>query len=156
MHLANTSPKENFDPIEFSPNLSTLSHLNEKGPNVFLTSKDDVATDPAWLRGTQPDGQGATPGAITAAIIVHDRGNDELDAFYMYFYSYNRGNSVFGQELGSHVGDWEHNMIRFRKGQPMAVWFSQHSRGQAFTYSCLEKEGIRVSSPHQPYSRTKS
>jgi len=30
-------------------------------------------------------------------------------------------------------------MIRFRDGIPEAMWFSQHSNGEAFTYECLEK-----------------
>lgn len=39
----------------------------------------------------------------------------------------------------------EHNMIRFRDGKPEALWYSQHARGQAFTYKAVEKEGKRVS-----------
>ena len=47
------------------------------------------------------------------------------------------------QELGDHIGDWEHNMIRFENGDPVAIWFSQHGNGEAFTYNAVEKEGIR-------------
>lgn len=36
-------------------------------------------------------------------------------------------------------------MIRFQDGKPSQVWFSQHSNGQAFKYSALEKSGNRVS-----------
>lgn len=36
-------------------------------------------------------------------------------------------------------------MIRFKDGQPQAVWYSQHATGEAFTYEALEKEGKRVS-----------
>ena len=39
--------------------------------------------------------------------------------------------------------DWEHNMIRFQNGIPSQVWFSQHGFGEAFTYDCLEKQGVR-------------
>lgn len=40
----------------------------------------------------------------------------------------------------------EHNMIRFKDGSPQAIWYSQHSNGEAFTYDCVEKydDGIRV------------
>ena len=34
-------------------------------------------------------------------------------------------------------------MIRFKNGVPSQVWYSQHSFGEAFTYACLEKKGVR-------------
>lgn len=34
-------------------------------------------------------------------------------------------------------------MIRFSNGAPQAIWYSQHASGQAFTYSAVEKKGIR-------------
>lgn len=34
-------------------------------------------------------------------------------------------------------------MIRFQDGVPSQVWYSQHGFGEAFTYSCLEKQGLR-------------
>lgn len=37
----------------------------------------------------------------------------------------------------------EHNMIRFKDGEPQAIWFSQHASGQAFTYDALEKSDER-------------
>lgn len=37
-------------------------------------------------------------------------------------------------------------MIRFANGTPQAVWFSQHSSGQAYTYRAVEKRNKR------PYS----
>ena len=50
---------------------------------------------------------------------------------------------MLGQNLGNHVGEWEHNMIRFQSGVPSQVWFSQHASGEAFTYSALQKSGRR-------------
>lgn len=65
-----------------------------------------------------------------------------------YSIRYNQGNTVklFNASLGEygdHVGDWEHNMIRFKAGKPQAIWYSQHSYGQAFTYSAVEKRDLR-------------
>lgn len=56
--------------------------------------------------------------------------------------SYNQGNTVLGQELGDHLGDWEHTMIRFNVSGSTAVaqyaWLSEHSNGEAFDVSALE------------------
>ncbi|KAL1997578.1 hypothetical protein VTN02DRAFT_1433 [Thermoascus thermophilus] len=56
---------------------------------------------------------------------------------------YNQGNTVLGLELGDHVGDWEHNLIRFADGVPQAIWYSQHAGGEAFTYEATERRGPR-------------
>ena len=66
------------------------------GSDVWLTSNDDVTKDPTWIKGTKPNGQGKTEGATTAAIIVNDKGDGNVDAFYMYFYAYNDGGNVLG------------------------------------------------------------
>jgi len=95
------------------------------------------------VKWNSPDSQGKTNNAVSCAIIVNNHGSGYVDAFYMYFYAYNLGNTVFFKELGDHIGDWEHNMIRFRDGEPQAVWFSQHGNGQAFTYTAVEKDGLR-------------
>ena len=108
-----------------------------------MTSNLDVTTEPVWLTGIVPDSTGETREITSSVIIVNDRGSGKVDAFYMYFYAYNQGNTVFFQELGDHIGDWEHNMIRFHNGTPQAMWFSQHNNGQAFTYDAVEKKGIR-------------
>lgn len=34
-------------------------------------------------------------------------------------------------------------MIRFENGTPKALWYSQHSNGQAFTYEATEKQDKR-------------
>lgn len=34
-------------------------------------------------------------------------------------------------------------MVRFKNGEPKALWYSQHSGGQAFTYDALEKRDKR-------------
>jgi hypothetical protein len=154
--LQNTHPSLNFTPITTGPdplNLSNLNALNAYGDNgtdVYLTSNLNVTTAPEWLTGVIPDTNGKTNGAVSSAIIVTDNG-DYVDAFYMYFYAYNLGNTVLGQELGDHIGDWEHNMIRFVNETPTAVWYSQHSNGQAFVYSVVEKMLLEGSTgPERP------
>lgn len=145
--IANTRPEINFTVVANAPSPLTLDNLDSLnglgGGSIYLTSIDDVTTGPAWLRGVQPDSSGNTAGAKTSVIIVNDRGSGNVDAFYMYFFAYNQGNIILKQEIGDHVGDWEHHMIRFKNGVPQAVWYSQHGNGQAFTYSCLEKRGLR-------------
>lgn len=53
--------------------------------------------------------------------------------------------SICKLRLTHEVKDWEHNMIRFEKGKPTAIWYSQHSNGEAFTYAAVSKSGLRVS-----------
>lgn len=79
-------------------------------------------------------------------LIVVEKDNGVVDAFWFYFYHYNLGNSVFSIRFGNHVGDWEHNMVRFHHGVPKAVFFSEHAGGSSYTYKAVEKIGKRVSS----------
>ncbi|KAH5784274.1 hypothetical protein HBI37_196220 [Parastagonospora nodorum] len=140
--LNNTTPRVAFAEVPGPSKPLTLENVNQLGDTVYLTSNDDVTKDPTWIKGTRPDANGKTNGAVTAAVIVTDKGNGNVDAFYMYFYAYNYGGEVLGWDalnFGNHVGDWEHVMIRFASGVPQAVWYSQHANGQAFTYPTVEK-----------------
>ena len=144
--LIHTTPEISATPVANAPNpltLDNLDSLNSQPAKVWLTSKDDISKNPSWLNGVAPDSTGKTNGVTSCAIIVNDHGDGTVDAFYMYFYAYNQGNIVLGMEIGDHVGDWEHNMVRFVKGVPQAVWYSQHAFGEAFTYEAVEKIGIR-------------
>lgn len=78
-----------------------------------------------------------------AVLIVVPKGNGVVDAFWMFFYSYNLGNAVFNVRFGNHVGDWEHTAVRFQHGKPKAVFFSEHSFGEAYTWDAVEKSGKR-------------
>jgi hypothetical protein len=72
-----------------------------------LTSNEDVTKLPEYLRGNLPDSKTLkTVDAKSCAVIIVDKGNDILDAYYMYFYTFNQGPSVAGYELGDHLGDW--------------------------------------------------
>lgn len=148
-HVENTTPNINATTILNPPaqltldNLDRLNSYGSNGTNVYLTSDEDVTTKPKWLNGEKPDSKGATKESTSAVVIINDHGSGVVDVFYMYFYSFNRGNTVYTHDLGNHIGDWEHNMVRFVNGTPTALWYSQHSYGQAFTYDAVEKEGIR-------------
>jgi len=77
--------------------------------------------------------------------VIVDKGKGVVDAFWFYFYSYNLGNKVFNVRFGNHIGDWEHTVIRFYKGEPKAIFFSEHNLGAAYSWEAVEKIGERVS-----------
>jgi hypothetical protein len=116
--LANTEPRVNFTAIKDAPNPLTLDNLAELndlgGKNVYLTSKIRPDENPEYLHGVLPNDRGETEGAVSTTVIVNDRGNDTVDVFYMYFYAFDYGGFYVGQDIGNHIGDWEHNMIRFK------------------------------------------
>ncbi|KAF2007248.1 hypothetical protein P154DRAFT_453943 [Amniculicola lignicola CBS 123094] len=146
--LSNSIPRVQFNPVTNGPNPLSLNNLNSLDSGSWLTSKDDITNNPTWIKGVKPDNTGKTNNAVTAAVIVNDKGNGNVDAFYMYFYAYNWGGEVLGWsalQFGNHVGDWEHNLIRFRNGLPTEIWYSQHANGQAFKYPVVQKhtDGLR-------------
>ncbi|KAF1973319.1 hypothetical protein BU23DRAFT_135373, partial [Bimuria novae-zelandiae CBS 107.79] len=145
--LANTRPQIGFKDVSVPASPLTLDNLDQLnsvgakgGEDVYLASIVDVTTSPAWLNGIQPDANGGTGGKTTCAIIVVDKGKDAVDAFYIYFWAFNWGGVVLGNQLGDHFGDWEHNMIRFVNGQPTAIWYSSHANGAAYTFSAVQKD----------------
>ena len=108
--LTHTVPEINFKPVNGAPSPLSLDNLDQlnanNGANVYLTSVDDVTTNPPWLTGVKPDGSGKTVGATSCAVIVNDHGSGLVDAFFMYFYAYNWGGRILGQNVDDHVGDW--------------------------------------------------
>ena len=109
IHLNNVIPEISFKQVP-GPSPLTLSNLdqlngNGTGTNTYLTSTSDVMKFPAYLKGVKPDSTGKSAGKNTPIIVV-DHGKGLVDAYYMYFYSYNQGQIVLGKELGDHVGDW--------------------------------------------------
>ncbi|CZS91374.1 uncharacterized protein RAG0_02018 [Rhynchosporium agropyri] len=150
-HLENTHPTVDFKDVKGGPDVWTLDNLNSLndlgghgGKNVFLSSKEDLTTRPDFLHGQAPDPLTyRTDNATSCVVIVVDKGDGVIDAFYMYWYIFNDGPAALGHQVGNHLGDWEHNMIRFRNGTPTAVWYSQHEFGLALTYPAVEKIGKR-------------
>lgn len=126
--VINTTPNLELNPLPAgaslpSPltldNLDQLNAFGTNGTNVYLTSKNDITKNPAWLRGLEPDVNGKTAGK-TCAIIVADKGNGRVDAFYMYFYAFNWGGVVFEKNVGNHVGDWYVAFLRIRRTKLMS------------------------------------
>eukprot|EP00918_Siedleckia_nematoides_P087920 GHVU01193233.1.p1 GENE.GHVU01193233.1~~GHVU01193233.1.p1 ORF type:complete len:259 (+),score=35.99 GHVU01193233.1:61-837(+) len=143
--VANTRPEINYtavagvsDPLTLD-NLDSLNALG--GKSIYLTSIDNTTNvpQPEWLKGVVPDSTGKTNGAVSCAIVVNDYQNGTVDAFYMYFYAYNWGGKVIDLNFDDHVGDWEHNMIRFLNGVPQTMWFSIHEDGLAFDFAAVPK-----------------
>lgn len=117
---------------------------------VFLTSDTDFTTDPDWITGVhnQPNLINGEIKDAPATLIIVDKGNGWVDAFWFYFYSFNLGPFVMGQgPYGNHVGDWEHSLVRFYKGKPIIVWMSAHGGGGAYYYKNLEKYSLDDNHP---------
>ncbi|KAF1809407.1 hypothetical protein P152DRAFT_162929 [Eremomyces bilateralis CBS 781.70] len=93
-----------------------------------------------WMFGKKVEGGRSK---APATLVVVDKGNGTVDAFWWFFYSYNLGNEVFGVRFGNHVGDWEHMVVRFANGTPTSVFMSQHENGVAYNYDAVEKIGKR-------------
>lgn len=168
-HIDHTTPRANYEPVPDLPdlNLENLAVLNEVRDGVAgsaaLTSDDDVLLQAPWLLGQEPDAETGRIANVTACVVVLvEKGEDEMDAFYWYFYSYDRGpnitqvteplNGIFGDSppdysFGDHVGDWEHNMIRFKEGEPVGIYYSQHRDGASYDWNDgkISKKDERVS-----------
>ncbi|KAG6110047.1 hypothetical protein E4U13_005562 [Claviceps humidiphila] len=117
-HVRHTTPTIDQVPVPNLPSLTldNLALLNGLNGTVALTSKDDVTTLPSWLMGDVPDETGRTANATACVVILVDKGQHEVDAFYFYFYS-------------------EHNMVRFHQGKPTGIYYSQHEDGAAYSWA---------------------
>lgn len=130
-------------------NISMLGDLPRK-PNLYMTSNEDFDTDPDWITGrkNKPSLVNGEIKDAPATLIIVDKGNGWVDAFWFYFYSFNLGPFVMGSgPYGNHVGDWEHSLVRFYKGSPVIVWMSAHGGGGAYHYHNLEKHELDPKHP---------
>ncbi|KAE8336211.1 hypothetical protein BDV24DRAFT_168461 [Aspergillus arachidicola] len=114
-----------------------LGYLNLEDERVRDELRKRYGGEPIRTEGT--GGHSNAP----AVLIVMDKGNGVVDAFWFYFYSFNLGNVVLNVRFGNHVGDWEHCLVRFHHGKPKALFFSAHSAGEAYSYEAVEKNGER-------------
>lgn len=124
-HIQHTSPALDGRQIPDLPalDLDNLEILNPFGDEVALTSNDDPTTYPPWLLGASPDADGRIHNATPCVVILVEKGERDLDAFYFFFYSYNEGPNVTqvlepfdrlvsggkaasGMHFGDHIGDW--------------------------------------------------
>ncbi|KAI0354618.1 hypothetical protein OH77DRAFT_1590398 [Trametes cingulata] len=139
-HLTHVVPQVDFAAV--APEV-TMQNVSALGSDVFLTSRDDVTKQPAWLMNAEgkPDASGHS--SAPATIVLVEKTGGILDAFFFYFYSFDHGGKVLDIEFGDHVGDWEHSMVRFVNGAPTAVYLSAHSGGSAYTFAATEKTNGR-------------
>ena len=123
-HIQHTTPQAHHEAVSGLPELGleNLAVLNDAAPGtVALTSNDNVTSVPTWLLGDIPDESGRIENATACVVVLVEKSTVELDAFYWYFYSYDRGpnitqvleplNGIFGDDppgyhFGDHVGDW--------------------------------------------------
>ncbi|KAM0251872.1 hypothetical protein ACHAQJ_007985 [Trichoderma viride] len=152
-HIRHTTPAVNQTSLLDLPqlDLNNLALLNNiSSEKVALTSNDDVTTLPAWLFGQNPDESGRIANATPCVVILVEQSPRDVDAFFFYFYSYDRGANItqvleplnrliedteHGMHFGDHIGDWEHNMVRFRDGKPTGIYYSQHAGGSAYNWN---------------------
>jgi hypothetical protein len=113
-----------YKPVPDLPelNLENLAVLNDPDELVALTTHgDDVTAVAPWLKGQEPDASGRITNVTACVVVLIEKSPTVLDAFYWYFYSYDRGpnitqvteplNGIFGDSppsysFGDHVGDW--------------------------------------------------
>ncbi|PGH19050.1 hypothetical protein AJ79_00084 [Helicocarpus griseus UAMH5409] len=138
--IGSGSPRyEGSDRVDLDSHLYPIPTETAEGEN-FVDEAD------SWLNKRSTHQQNnSKPGRskAPAVLIVVDKGNGVVDAFWFYFYSFNLGNVVLNIRFGNHVGDWEHSLVRFHNGKPKAVFFSEHSFGEAYSYDAVEKIGKR-------------
>ncbi|KIY53467.1 hypothetical protein FISHEDRAFT_33355 [Fistulina hepatica ATCC 64428] len=141
-HVAHVIPEIDYVPV--NNDTVTIETLSSYSSDVYLTSKDNPASSPAWMLSdfNLPDSSGYS--TAPATIILADKGNGVLDAFYFLFYSFNRGSTFVDIVFGDHVGDWEHVMVRFINETPAYIYLSEHTGGSAYTYDTLPTNNSRA------------
>lgn len=114
--------------------------VNLPSEELYMTCNEDFSKDPLWLVGSHPEyGTGLIKDSQSTVLIV-DKGNGWVDAFWFYFYPFNWGPFIMGDgPWGNHVGDWEHSLVRFHLGEPKYLWMSAHGGGTAYRFSAIEK-----------------
>jgi hypothetical protein len=133
-------PKSNTAPVPIPTETVEGEQLVYEGEDSVLQVDRSRRSQGEKLVGGRSD--------APAVLIVVEKDDGVVDAFFFFFYSYNLGNTVFNVRFGNHVGDWEHTVVRFQHGEPKAIFFSEHNFGEAYHWDAVEKIGKRVSQPH--------
>jgi hypothetical protein len=122
-HVVNTQPYINSSALTPSGkyDLDNLATLNRYGDGVFLTASSVLLDNQSWHLGEKPDQDGALHNSTACAVIVIEKSDHIVDAFYFYFYSSDQGASIDqvvqplkfimpdagpDEHFGNHVGDW--------------------------------------------------
>ena len=110
-HVSNTHPELNHTTIKDTPERLTLDNLNilndVGGDKVYLTSTENLIKLPNYLKGEPPNKKTLQTGnAISCVIALAEKADGILDAFYIYFYTFNEGPTALGHRVGNHLGDW--------------------------------------------------
>ncbi|AGO11151.1 AaceriAFR324Wp [[Ashbya] aceris (nom. inval.)] len=126
-------------PLDIATSFAGLG--GDDSSDLYLTSLEDFGKNPSWLLGYGPDyGTGRISNGPSVLIVV-DKGNGWVDAFWFYFYPFNLGPFIMGAgPWGNHVGDWEHSLVRFLHGKPQYLWMSAHGGGSGYVYDAVEKK----------------
>lgn len=128
-------------PQEVTPAQGSSPNEHEQAQDIL---REELRKRYGGKKVHDDNGQGGRSDA-PAILVVMDKGNGIIDAYWFYFYSFNLGNTVVNVRFGNHVGDWEHCLMRFHNGIPKALFFSAHQGGEAYSYEAVEKIGQRVS-----------
>lgn len=90
-HLTHMVPEADFSAVAQGVTLETVGGL---GSDVFLTSKDDVTKQPAWVTSAVGTPDASAKSAAPATIVLVEKDGGILDAFFFYFYSFDHGGKV--------------------------------------------------------------
>jgi hypothetical protein len=110
-HVSNTHPTLNFTSVKDAPEPLTLDNLNDLnvlgGDNVYLTSRPLLTELPKYLHGQKPNKKTLqTKNTVSCVVALANKEDGILDAFYIYFYTFNEGPTALGHRVGNHLGDW--------------------------------------------------
>jgi len=117
-----------------------------RSQKVLGTVPEHASLEEEFENGDHKDSPGYHSSA-PAFLITVEKENNTVDAFWFFFYAFNRGARVTGIQYGNHVGDWEHVLVRFQNGTPTGAFLSAHEWGSAYDFDVLERHGTAQSRP---------
>lgn len=123
----------------------TAAVIHPGGQKVLTGATHKQKIKDTFAQGHKPNAQGYSD--APAVLVLVDKGEGILDAFWFFFYSYNLGQTVLTMRFGNHVADWEHCMVRFKDGVPQGMYLSEHEGGQAYAWEAMEKRNVTYGAP---------